>query len=364
MVVGFFAWRTVGILYFRRYVAWETANRRGLNYYGKPLAEREKFKRKLRQNAIFLLPVISFEAKLQQGSKAKPFIPSVTYEGVTGPSYSCTVESFREAATYHPTAEDVFVATQMKCGTTWMQQVVYEILLRGNGDLSDKGHVHMYAVSPWIESVDSVSMKDAPLVGERRKRIIKTHLPTKLCPYSESAKYIYVTRHPVACFGSVVDYFQLMSGPLAPPEPAILDWYLGDQMWWLSWPENVAGWWDWAQKYPNVLFFHFEEMKKDPAGMVKKVAQFLGMNLTDEEIKKVVHKSGFQYMKENEDIFEMSPPNLFSVSGTYFKSGKADREVNISEGERNRILVFCKERLQRTGYPVEKFYPDVARVSF
>jgi len=150
LIVGFFVWRTAGILYFRRFVAWETASRRGLNYYGKPLAEREKFKKKLKQNAFFLFPVVSFEAKLQQSGKAKPFIPSITYEGVTGPSYSCTAESFREAAKYHPTAEDIFVSTQMKCGTTWMQQVVYEILSRGNRDLSDKGHVHMYAARRWI----------------------------------------------------------------------------------------------------------------------------------------------------------------------------------------------------------------------
>ncbi len=354
-----FIWRVLGILYLRKHIAWETANRRGLNYYGKPLAERRKFKEILKKKALFLFPVISVEAKLQQLSKAKPFIPSFTYEGVTGPTYSCTPESFKAAAQYRPTGEDIFVATQMKCGTTWMQQVVYEILHRGQGNLSDKGHIHLYAASPWIESVDSVSMNVAPLLGESRKRLIKTHFPTKLCPYSPEAKYIYVTRHPVSCFGSIVDYFQLMSGPLAPPVPALLDWYCSDAMWWLSWPEHVEGWWEWVRKKPNVLFFHFEEMKKNLEDAVRKVSQFLGVNLNSDEIRKVVHKSGFQYMKENEDLFEMSPPNMFSVSGTYFKSGQADRKVDISQAERGRILAFCRERLAGKNYPVKNFYPDV-----
>jgi aryl sulfotransferase len=243
-----------------------------------------------------------------------------------------------------------------------MQQVVYEILYKGHGNLTDTGHKHMYAASPWIESVDSVSMNEAPLLGEKKMRLIKTHMPVQLCPYSEAAKYIYVTRHPVACFGSIVDYFQLMSGPLAPAVPTLLDWYCSDSMWWLSWPDHVAGWWNWKEKKPNVLFFHFEEMKKNLEGTVRKVAQFLGVELAEEQIEKVVYKSGFEYMKDNEDFFEMSPPNLFSVSGTYFKSGQIDRKVNLTDAQKNRILVFCKQRLAGSGYPVENFYPDIAKV--
>src|SRR3989338_8931787 len=141
----FFVWRTLGILYFRRYIAWETENRRGLHYYGRPLALRKKFKDKLKRNAFFLLPLMKFEASLKRSNKnARPFIPSFVYQNVSGPSYSATPESFQAAAVYKPGPEDIFVSTQMKCGTTWMQQVVYEILYRGRGNLTDTGHKHMY----------------------------------------------------------------------------------------------------------------------------------------------------------------------------------------------------------------------------
>ena len=62
-------------------------------------------------------------------------------------------------------------------GTTWMQQIVYEIFYKRKGDLSDAGHRHLYAASPWIEAVDGVSMDEAPLHGAKGRRIIKTHLP-------------------------------------------------------------------------------------------------------------------------------------------------------------------------------------------
>lgn len=348
--------RAGGIAYFRRYVAWETQARRGLNYYGKMLAQRRAFKEEIRRRSRPVFPLLWLERRLKPGGFG---IPSFEVEGVTGPVYSCTEESFRSAAAYRPTAQDLFVATQMKCGTTWMQQVVYEVLMRGNGNLGDSGHGHLYAVSPWIEAVDGVAVGDAPLIGSPGRRIIKTHLPTKLCPYSPQAKYIYVTRHPVSCFASVLDYFELMAGPLAPPRAQLLDWYCSDRMWWLSWPEHIAGWWDWAQTRENVLFVHFEEMKRDLEGVTRRVAEFLGQALGDAELERVLHKAGFQYMKKHEELFEMSPPNLFSVSGTYFKSGQANRHEEIGGAESRRILVFCRERFARRTYPAQQFYPDI-----
>ncbi len=353
-MAAFILLRVVGILYFRRYLTWETENRRDLHYYGKALAERRAFKEKIKKQSPILLRFLWLETKLQR----KPSeIPSIEYRGVTGPRYSSTVESFQTAAEYRPTETDIFVATQMKCGTTWMQQIVYEILHKGNGDLSDTGHIHLDAVSPWIEAVDGVCVKDAPLLGAKGRRLIKTHLPTALCPYSDSAKYIYVTRHPVSCFASIVDYFHLMTGFLTPPRERLVDWFCSDRLWWLSWPDHVAGWWEWASSRKNVIFFHFEEMKKNLASVVRKSAQFLGENLTEEELAEVVRKSSFDYMKKNEELFEMSPPNLFSVCGTYFKSGQLNRHESISEVHKKRILDFCKSRLAGKTYPFPKFYP-------
>ena len=57
--------------------------------------------------------------------------------------------------------------------------------MRGRGDLGDGGHIHMYATSPWIESAGSVRLEDAPRIGPEQRRIIKTHMPASLCPYSE-----------------------------------------------------------------------------------------------------------------------------------------------------------------------------------
>jgi len=285
-------------------------------------------------------------------------MPAFEYEGVCGPPKVSSPEVFARAKSYRPRPEDVFVATQMRCGTTWMQQLVYEIVHRGRGDL---GHGHLYAVSSWIDAVNSVSMEDAPLVGERPTRIIKTHLPTQLCPYSEQAKYIYVTRHPVSCFASIVDYNRTLLGPMMPPVEQMADWYCSDRMYWLPWPKHVAEWWRWSRSRENVLFVHYEEMTKDLEAVIDRVAIFLGYRLTADEKRGVGHKCGFQYMKDNEELFEMAPPNMFSViGGQFLASGKENRHDDVTPAIRRRILDYGREALRGSDYPAGRFYADLA----
>jgi len=324
-------------------------------YYRRPSAEREVFRRELAVRSGWLARLGELTARVRPPRR----LPGTRFRDVDGPP-QCR-GGFERAAAYRPQAGDVFVATQMKCGTTWMQQVVYEVLSHGRGDLSDAGHRHLYALSPWIEASFSVRMDDAPRVGERKQRVIKTHLPVTLCPYGEEARYVYVTRHPVACFASCVDFVRMMAGPFTPDLPHLVDWFCSDRMWWRSWPEHVDGWWRWSVSRPNVLFVHYEEMLADLPAAVDRVAAFLDVSLDAAARAAVVEKSGFEYMRRHEERFEMSPPTPFSVRGevSFLRSGSAERDRDVGPAERERILAFCRERLRGAAYPAERFYADL-----
>src|SRR5262245_64544046 len=104
--------------------------------------------------------------------------------------------------------------------------------MRGRGDLADTGRT-MYSVSPWLEAQKSVAVDAAPLHGtDKPRRIIKTHLPARLCPFREEARYIYVARHPVSCFASCVDFIATNVGAFAPPLSVIEEWYCSEQAMW------------------------------------------------------------------------------------------------------------------------------------
>ena len=343
------------ILFVTTVYAWHYVNTRGMAYFGKPAAQRAQFREQLATIGRLLNPI--FRPFGQRRGSPNTF--AFAAGGVHLPSNVSNRRHFQRAVRYQPVPNDVFVATQMKCGTTWMQQLVYEVHAQGGGDLSDDGHGHLAAVSPWLESYNGVTIEDAPLIGPAQARIIKTHLPATLCPFDEAAKYVYLTRHPVSCFRSCLYFFRDLGGPFAPSEEALLNWFCSDEMWWGSWPDHVEGFWQWSQAQSNVLFLHFEELKRDLPAVIGRLAHFLEVDLAESELAHVAEKGSFRYMKTRETHFEMIPPNFFSAGSTFFKSGSLQRHEEADRAQRERILTFCREKLDGCAYPIGRFYPDV-----
>ena len=345
----------IGFIYLALVLAWEEQQTRGSAYYGLPLAERQRFRRRLRVHARLLLPILRIGPRLTNVTLPTS---SFRYQGLAGPKGSCTEESFARGHAYEPQAEDVFVVTQMKCGTTWMQHVVYQVLLRGRGALAERGEA-MYAVSPWLEGVKSVPMDDAPLVGaERPSRIIKTHFPADFCPFRPEAKYVYVVRHPVSCFASCADFIRANLGAFAPPLEHVREWFCSEEhMWWGSWPRHVEGWWKRSRSHENVLFVRFEDMKQDLRAVVRRVADHLELTpLGDEELDAVVEKCGFAYMRDHADSFEMQPPHLLAIDAELLVKGTADRYRDVPEDMRRVIMAWCAERMAEGDFSLIEGY--------
>jgi len=112
------------LLYFVWYLRWEWRHTSAMAYYGKSLPERRALKEQIRRYSCLAMPVAKL---LATGNKERATMPVFEYQGVCGPKKVSNPEVFERAKNYRPQPEDVFVATQMRCGTTWMQQVVYEI---------------------------------------------------------------------------------------------------------------------------------------------------------------------------------------------------------------------------------------------
>jgi hypothetical protein len=353
-----FAFYVAWGIYLAMILKWEDEQTVGLAYYGQPPEARTAFKKRLTQHARWLRPILALNAKLAKLDFARA---RVQVGGKSFPAGSCSEESVNLAHSYTPVAGDIFVVTQMKCGTTWMQQVVLEVLLRGNGDLVNTGRT-MYSVSPWIEARKSVGISDAPTVGaERPSRIIKTHLSSDLLQCNGDAKYIYVARHPLSCFASCIDFVHTNVGAMAPGAEAFERWFTSpDLMWWGTWTDHVRGWWDRSQAAPNVLFVYFEDMKRDLAATVRQVAAFLDMQpLNEVELAAVVHKCSFAYMQEHQDNFEMHPPHILQTNAELFVAGTADRHQDVPPDARARVAAWVTREMEGSSFPLAVRYPDV-----
>ena len=351
------------IIYLVVVMKWADERTTQLSYYGLPARGRQRFKRLLRMHALLLSPILGLLARTTRFRFSRG---TFHYNGVAAPrAGACTVESFERAVQYEPRRDDVFVVTQMRCGTTWMQHLVFQALTRGNRDLA-REELPLNALSPWLESHKTVTVDDAPRVGNGpRARIIKTHLPASLCPFSTRAKYICVIRHPVSCFASCVDFVRSNLRGFQPEMDEFLRWYMSNEsMWWNTWVEHVDGWWARAEGERNVLFVRFEDMNRDLESVTQKVAEFLELPpLNDHEMSNVCRKCNFEYMRQNAEVFEMHSPHLLQVPGSFFVSGKVDRYSDISLEVRQLIVDWCSRELREKSFPIHRFYPEQAAFS-
>jgi hypothetical protein len=113
-------------------------------------------------------------------------------------------------------------------------------------------------------------------------------------------------------------------------------------MWWGTWTNHVKGWWERAQNEDNVLFVPFGDMKQDLAVVIQQVAAFLSVQpLYPDELDKVVHKCGFEYMQQYQDSFEMHPPHLGQVAPRLFVSGSANRLKDVPLEASGRIAAWA-----------------------
>ncbi|XP_032275561.1 sulfotransferase 1C4 isoform X2 [Phoca vitulina] len=133
-------------------------------------------------------------------------------------------------------------------------------------------------------------------------RTLKTHLPIHLLPPSfieKNCKIIYVARNPK---DNMVSYYHFQRMNKALPAPGTWEEYfenfLAGKVCWGSWHDHVKGWWK-AKDQHRILYLFYEDVKKNPKHEIQKVAEFIGKNLHDEVLDKIVHHTSFDVMKQN-----------------------------------------------------------------
>ncbi|HEX6287721.1 MAG TPA: sulfotransferase domain-containing protein [Herpetosiphonaceae bacterium] len=269
----------------------------------------------------------------------------------------------RAFQSYQPTKRDLFVCTYSKSGTNWMMQIAYQIAHHGHGD-----YEHIHDVVPWPDAPmpsivtldDDATYRGAPT----GMRVIKTHLESEYVPYSPEAGYIVVVRDPKEIF--VSSYFfssGMFSDSVMVPVDEWHAMFLSDKFPYGSWSEHLASYWPWRSR-DNVLFFTFAEMKQDLPGVVRRVAEFMDVALSEEELALVVEKSEFSYMKRIDHKFVPHRPRLFKNMGKTVMIRKGEHGKSselLSHEQQAQIDRYMRAELRRHGcdFPYDETYVTV-----
>lgn len=232
---------------------------------------------------------------------------------------------------------DVVIATYPKSGTTWMQQIVGQLVFPG-------ADVAINKVSPWMDSRLNPAARLAALEARRHRRILKSHLPLDALVYSPQAKYIYVARDGRDVVWSLHHnhrnatelYYRAFNDtpgrvgpPIGPPDPDVRDYFRR----WLRengfpfWPywEHVRGWWQ-ARDLPNVLLVHFNDLKRDLESEMRRVATFLECEIAEEQWPQLRSHCTFDFMKRHaEEVAPFGDAILEGGPGAFINKGENGR---------------------------------------
>jgi len=208
--------------------------------------------------------------------------------------------------------DDIVISTYAKSGTTWMQQMIGQMLFGPDAELA------VAELSPWLDlRVPPKDVKLPMVEGQARRRFVKTHLPVDALVFSPRAKYIYIGRDGRDVVWSLYNHhvnanalwYQALNDtpgrvgpPIAPPPADIrqyfLDWLARDgHPFWPFW-ENVRTWWA-IRRLPNVKFVHYADLKRDMPGQMHAMATFLDIYVDAARWPKILEYCSFDWMKAN-----------------------------------------------------------------
>ncbi|UWQ20111.1 sulfotransferase domain-containing protein [Jannaschia sp. W003] len=207
---------------------------------------------------------------------------------------------------------DIVIATYAKSGTTWMQQIVSQLLFDGPEDLP------VAEMSPWLDlRVPPKAVKLPEVEAQTHRRFLKTHLPVDALVFSPEARYVYVGRdgrdvmwsmhnHHLHANAAWYDALNNTPGrvgpPIGPPPEDPVEYFRhwleanGDPLW--PFWENVRSWWA-IRALPNVRLVHFADLKRDLEGEMRGIAGFLGIEPDPAAWPRMLEHCSFEWMKRN-----------------------------------------------------------------
>ncbi|CAN2391563.1 sulfotransferase activity [Pristimantis euphronides] len=216
-----------------------------------------------------------------------------TYNGVLYPSVTCDVNTFKEIEALEARGEDLMLVTYPKCGSNWTAALLQNIV----------SAVYKKESRPIIPLIEfKVPDKFQKLKAEPSPRLLGTHLRYDHLPQSfidKKVKMLIVFRNPK---DTAVSYFHFYNKNPALPHYDTWDDFFQDFMAgkvvWGSYFDHALDWNKHLEE-DTILLVTFEEMKEDLEGSVRKISEFFGLSITEEQVKQIAEKGTFKSMKEN-----------------------------------------------------------------
>jgi aryl sulfotransferase len=220
-------------------------------------------------------------------------------------------------AGYQPRPDDIVIATYSKCGTTWTQRIV-AMLVMGSAEPAS-----IWDLSPWLDMRIFGPIEDVLSRAEAQthRRFFKSHLPFDALPVYSGVKFIHVARDgrdaALSLHNHLANFTPQAMAML--DEVSVADEKFGDPyprtprdpaQFFHKWVEDGGdqgdpgcgfyhvenSFWS-ARGEPNLLLVHYADLKADLEGEMRRIADFLDIQVDEGLWPQLVNGARFETMK-------------------------------------------------------------------
>jgi hypothetical protein len=266
--------------------------------------------------------------------------------------------------TFKPRRDDIILATQPKCGTTWMKALAFTIANRSRYGLTDHHPLltsnPQYLV-PFMEIPDA-GRDHTYLETIPSPRLLSTHLPLSMLPpetTSLGCRVVYLCREPKDALVSRWHFEnKIVAGSNIELDKAFTMFCEGFSPSGPFWNHCLEYWNESLARPHEVLFLKYEDIKSQPEEVVRQLAKFLGAPITEEEesagvAKEVVKLCSFQNLtslKVNQTGGVDHGNKIFVENSVFFRKGKVGDWANhMSEEMGQKLDSIIEEKLKGSG---------------
>lgn len=256
--------------------------------------------------------------------------------------------------------DDVWVCSFPRSGTTLTQELVYLIQTL---DYDTANSVQLEERFPEIEMKNQYLpyFKGLKYVEQLKSpRMIKSHLHYFLLPESlqtGKGKIIYICRNPKDV---AVSYFRFLAWTEMMHDAyntmdTFVDTFVDGKLFACPWPKHILGYWEHRHE-PHMLFLRYEDLIKDLHAAIRRIADFLGRVLTEQDVDKIASHCHIDNMRKNDMVnwkyWEKLKPMNKDYGGAFINKGKAGGWHDVLTSEQSAKIDTMLQELEESGLEI------------
>ncbi|XP_071741138.1 cytosolic sulfotransferase 16-like [Rutidosis leptorrhynchoides] len=266
---------------------------------------------------------------------------------------------------FKPRPHDFILSSFVKSGTTWLRSLMFSTLYRSTFDFDDHPLLQKgpHEIFPWLDVAFNNMEDDIASPRLFASHFAHSLFPSSITNPSTGCKFVYVCRDPKDVIVSSFHFYKYIRPKGVPPLSfdQVFDMFCEGEMSYGPYWDHVLGFWKASIDSPNkILFLNYEEIKREPKVIVKRLGEFMGVTFSvDEEengvVEKIVKFCSFEHLKN----LEVNKNGIHQVgiglgleieNKSFFRRGEVGDWMNYLTPEmRQRIDSIVKEKFKGSG---------------